>query len=228
MRTSLAWATSSWSSLLTSAVSKVALCKPSSTSTLLGSATPNASQWATRAGAESHPVELGSRCVKVGKRVGPGGNRGGAPPVGELENTPQGGGDGGGADDHEGGPGPSEAPRPGTLAIWRGESSVLPPAHHCPPLVTPGEATYEICINLAPTELTRGASALSGSKTQGLEKAPRAFSPDFLLEEALLAARHESMEVHDSFKSLTNSHNCGRDRNLAVDPTSVFVALTLS
>ena len=60
------------------------------------------------------------------------------------------------------------------------------------------------------------------------DPAPRAFPPDFLLEEALLAARHESMEVHDSFKSLTDSHNCGRDRNLADDPTSVFVALTLS
>ena len=71
-----------------------------------------------RAGAASHPVELGSRCVKVGKRAGPGGRWGGAPPVGELENTPQGGGEGEGADDHEGGPGAS-APRPGTPAILR-------------------------------------------------------------------------------------------------------------
>ena len=51
-------------------------------------------------------MELGSRCVKVGKRAGPGGRWGGAPPVGELENTPHGGGEGGGADDQEGGPGP--------------------------------------------------------------------------------------------------------------------------
>ena len=120
------------------------------------------------------------------------------------------------------------APRPSFVG-WR----ELSPA--CPSLSSSGdtcEATYEICINLSPTAHTRGTSALR-EQNQGLEKAPMAFSSDFPLEKGLLA--HGQTQIDRGGAQFQTFKKCAQllclpdtTASSEVDPTSVFVALTLS